>query len=142
MVSYSPFLFLFYTVDALTAANARIASLEAELDASKKAWDIATAAKVAAEKIAKSAETKAKKAEKALVTADQKRAQRDRTVAERLDKISALFGGKRHVVIFCFFFLVLLVADIFSPSLVFVFCVVAEKLEYLWGFDSRIPKIL
>jgi hypothetical protein len=70
MVSYSPFLFLLYTVDALTAANARIASLEAELDASRKAWDIATAAKVAAEKTAKSAESKVKKAEKALVTAD------------------------------------------------------------------------
>jgi hypothetical protein len=104
MVSYSPFLFLFCTVDALTAANARIASLEAELDASRKAWDIATAAKVAAEKTAKSAETKAKKAEKALFTADQKRAQRYRTVAECLNKISALFGGKHHVVIFASFF--------------------------------------
>jgi hypothetical protein len=51
MVSYSPFLFLFCTVDALTVANARIASLEAKLDASRKAWDIATAAKVAAEKL-------------------------------------------------------------------------------------------
>jgi hypothetical protein len=127
MVSYSPFLFMFCTVDALTVTNARIASLEAELDASKKAWDIATAAKVAAEKTAKSAEAKVKKAEKALVTADHKRAQRDRTVAERLDKIPALFGGKHRVVIFCFFFLVLLVADIFSPSLVFVFCAAAEK---------------
>jgi hypothetical protein len=63
---------MFRTSDALTAANARIASLEAKLDASRKDWDVATAAKVAAEKIAKSAETKAKKAEKALVTADQK----------------------------------------------------------------------
>jgi hypothetical protein len=70
MVSYSPFLFLLCVVYALTAANARIASLEAELDASRKAWDIATAGKVAAEKTAKSAETKAKKAEKALATAD------------------------------------------------------------------------
>jgi hypothetical protein len=56
------------------AANARIASLEAELDASRKAWDVATAAKVAAEKTAKSAEAKAKKTEKALDTADQKHA--------------------------------------------------------------------
>jgi hypothetical protein len=103
MVSYLPFLFLFCTADALTAANARIASLKAKLDASRKAWDIATAAKVAAEKNAKSAETKAKKAEKALVAADQKHAQRDRTVAERLDKISALFGGKHRIVIFCLF---------------------------------------
>jgi hypothetical protein len=37
MVSYLTFLFLFFTVDALTVANARIASLEAELDASRKA---------------------------------------------------------------------------------------------------------
>jgi uncharacterized membrane protein len=104
MVSYSPFLFLFRIVDALTATNARIASLEAELDASRKDLDIATAAKVAAEKTAKSAEIKAKKAEKALVTADHKHAQRDRTVAERLDKISALFGSKHCIVIFFFFF--------------------------------------
>jgi hypothetical protein len=40
----------------------------------------------------------------------------------------ALFGGKHRVVIFSFFFLVLLVADIFSPSLVFVFCAAAEKI--------------
>jgi hypothetical protein len=52
MVSYSLFLFLFCTIDALTVANARIASLEAKLDASRKAWDIATAAKVAAKKTA------------------------------------------------------------------------------------------
>jgi hypothetical protein len=74
MASYSPFLSLFRTVDALMAANARIASLEAKLDAFRKGWDVATAAKVATEKTAKSAETKAKKAEKALATADQKRA--------------------------------------------------------------------
>jgi hypothetical protein len=55
------FLFLLWLVDALMAANARIASLEAKLDASKKAWDIATAAKVATKKTAKSVETKAKK---------------------------------------------------------------------------------
>jgi hypothetical protein len=104
VVSHLPFLSLFRTVDALTAANAHIASLEAELDASRKAWDVATAAKVAAEKTAKSAETKAKKAEKALVTADQNRAQRDRTVAERLDKISALLGGEHRVVYFLLIF--------------------------------------
>jgi hypothetical protein len=103
-VSYSPFHSLFRTADALTAANARIASLEAKLDASRKAWDVATAAKVAAEKTAKSAETKAKKAEKVLVTADQKRAQRDLAVAERLDKILALLGGKLRVIHFLLLF--------------------------------------
>jgi hypothetical protein len=127
MVSYSPFIFLFCTVDASTVA------LEAELDASRKAWDIATTAKVATEKTAKSAETKAKKAEKALVTADQKGAQRDRTVVEHLDRISALFGGKHRVSIFCFFFLVLLVASFFSPSLVFVFYAAAEKVGLTLG---------
>jgi hypothetical protein len=142
MVSYSPFLFLLCAVDALTAANAHIASLEAKLDASRKAWDIATAAKVAVENTTKSAETKVTKAEKALATADQKHAQRDRTVTERLDKISALFGGKHSVVIFCFFFLVLLVADIFSPSLVFVFCTAAEKVGLPLGLrqpDTKDP---
>jgi hypothetical protein len=49
------FLFLFCVTYALKAANARIAALEAELNASREAWDIATAAKVAAEKTAKSA---------------------------------------------------------------------------------------
>jgi hypothetical protein len=48
-------------------------------------------------------------------------------VTERLDKISALFGGKHRVYFFVPFFLVLLVADIFLPSLVFVFCTAAEK---------------
>jgi hypothetical protein len=39
---------------ALSAANARIASLEAELKASQKAYDVATAAKAIAEKSQKS----------------------------------------------------------------------------------------
>jgi hypothetical protein len=97
------FHFLLWLVDALTTANARIAALKAELTASREAWEGANAAKVTAEKATKSAETKAKKAEKALVTTDQKRVQRDRTIAERLDKIPALVGGKHHVVIFCLF---------------------------------------
>jgi hypothetical protein len=63
-------LFLLWLVDALTAANARIVALEAELTASREAWEGANSAKVTAEKATKLAETKAKKAEKALVTAD------------------------------------------------------------------------
>jgi hypothetical protein len=39
-----PFLFLFWIVDALTVANARIAALEAELNASREAWEGANAA--------------------------------------------------------------------------------------------------
>jgi hypothetical protein len=71
------------------------------------------------------------------------RAQRDRTIAKRLDKISALFGGKHCVVLFFyFFFLVLLVANIFSPSLVFVFCAAAEKVGLPLGLrqpDTKDP---
>jgi hypothetical protein len=61
MIYYLPFLSLFCTADALKAANARIASLEAEINASRKAWDTATAAKVAAEKSAKLAATRRRK---------------------------------------------------------------------------------
>jgi hypothetical protein len=70
VVSYSLSFFLFWIVDALTMANARIAALEAELNASREAWEGANATKVAAEKATKSAETKAKKTEKALADAD------------------------------------------------------------------------
>jgi hypothetical protein len=59
---------LFRVADALVTANARIASLEAKLKASQKAWDVATAAKAAAEKSAKAAATKTKKAEKHSLT--------------------------------------------------------------------------
>jgi hypothetical protein len=59
--------------DALSAANACISSLEAELEASRKSWDVAAAAKTAAEKSTKSAVAKAKKVEKALADADQDR---------------------------------------------------------------------
>jgi hypothetical protein len=48
----------------LTAINARISALEAELNAAREVWEGANAVKVAAEKIAKSVETKAKKLRK------------------------------------------------------------------------------
>jgi multidrug resistance efflux pump len=51
-------------VAALETANARIASLEAELNASQKAYDVATAAKENAEKSQKAALGKAKKLKK------------------------------------------------------------------------------
>jgi hypothetical protein len=56
----------------LTAANALISALEAKLVAAREAWEGVNAAKVAIEKIAKSADTKAKKAKKALSDTDQK----------------------------------------------------------------------
>jgi hypothetical protein len=71
-------------------------SLEAELKASRKAFDAAATAKTAAEKSAKSALAKAKKADKALADADQERIQWEQAVTERLNKMSALARGKYH----------------------------------------------
>jgi hypothetical protein len=88
------------TIDDLAAANARISSLEAELKASRKAWDAATTAKTTAEKSTKSALARAKKEEKALADAKKERIQRDQAVTEHLNKMSALAGGKYHALPF------------------------------------------
>jgi hypothetical protein len=89
----------------LATANARIASLEAELDASRKAYDVAAAAKVNAEKSQKTALGKAKKAEKALAEANKEHAQREQAVAERLHTMSTASESKclalSSVVVFC-----------------------------------------
>jgi multidrug efflux pump subunit AcrA (membrane-fusion protein) len=136
------FLFLFCIVDALMVANARIASLEAELNASREALDIANVAKVAAEKTAKSAETKVRKAEKALADADQRRVRREQMIAKRLDKILVIVGGKCRVVPFlstcsCFYLLIFAHFLLYSSSVL-----QRRKLEYLWSLYSQIPKIL
>jgi hypothetical protein len=78
---------------ALKAANARIASLEAKLKASRIAFDATTAAKVNAEKSAKSALAKAKKAETDLANANKEHLQREQAVAERQNQMSAVAGG-------------------------------------------------
>jgi chromosome segregation ATPase len=75
-------------------ANARISSLEAELEASRRACDAATAAKTSAEKSSKSALDKVKKMEKSFADLKKERTQRDQAVASRLNKMSALAGGK------------------------------------------------
>jgi chromosome segregation ATPase len=85
---------LVHAADALVTANACIASLEAKLEASQKAWDVATAAKATAEKSAKAAMAKAKKAEMALADANQGRIQREEAITDRLNQISALAGGE------------------------------------------------
>jgi hypothetical protein len=82
-------------VAALATANARIASLEAELSASQKAYDVAAVAKANAEKSQKSALRKAKKAEKALADANKEHAQREQAVAERLHTMSTAAESKR-----------------------------------------------
>jgi hypothetical protein len=51
-------------------ANAHIASLEAELSASRKAYDVATATKASTKKSQKSALAKVKKTEKGLADAN------------------------------------------------------------------------
>jgi hypothetical protein len=81
-------------VAALAIANARIASLEAELRASQKAYDAAATAKANAEKSQKSALGKAKKAEKALADANEDHAQREQAVAELLHTMSAAAESK------------------------------------------------
>jgi hypothetical protein len=96
------FFALFGTTDALEAANACISSLEAELKASRKAWDVATAAKTTAEKSTKSALARAKKAEKALSDTNKDHIQREQVVIEQLNKISTLAGGEYHAFsLFC-----------------------------------------
>jgi phage terminase Nu1 subunit (DNA packaging protein) len=78
---------------ALKATNARVPSLEAELKASRTTFDVATAAKVNAEKSAKSALAKAKKAEKDLANSKKEHLQREQAVAERLNQMFTTAGG-------------------------------------------------
>jgi chromosome segregation ATPase len=78
----------------LATANARIASLEAELNASRKAYDVAAAAKANAEKSQKAALGKAKKVEKALADANKEHAQREQAVAEHLHTMSTAAESK------------------------------------------------
>jgi hypothetical protein len=82
-------------VAALATANAQIASLEAELNASRRAYDVAATAKASAEKSQKSALGKAKKAEKALADANKEHAQREQAVVEHLHTMSTAAKSKR-----------------------------------------------
>jgi hypothetical protein len=99
---------------ALKAANACISSLEAELKASRTAFDAATAAKVNAEKSAKSALAKAKKVEKDMANANKEHLQREQAVAERLNQMSAAARGTYYNLLsFCWFSCSLMLADVF-----------------------------
>jgi hypothetical protein len=117
---FSKFISPFCAADALSAANARISSLEAELEASRKAFDAAAAAKTSAEKSTKSALAKAKKAEKALADANQERIQREQAVTKCLNKISALAGGKYHAFLFFADLPILILSDV--CFLIFCLC--------------------
>jgi hypothetical protein len=108
------------SVAALATANAQIASLEAELSASQKAYDVAAAAKASAEKSQKFALGKAKKAEKALADANKEHAQREQTVAERLPTMSTAAEGK------CF-----------ALSSIFEFCCTVVLVDTFLSFSLR-----
>jgi hypothetical protein len=75
-------------------ANARIASLQAELSVSRKAYDVATAAKASPEKSQKSALAKAKKTEKALADANKEHPQQEQAMTKRLRMMSAAARDK------------------------------------------------
>jgi hypothetical protein len=122
----------------LATANARIASLEAELEASQKAWDVAAAAKTTAEKSAKAATTKAKKAERALADANQERIQREEAITKRLNRVSALAGGKFLSALFhC------LLANFVDGHLFFLFCFYLQrKLGYPYRRCNQLTRIL
>jgi hypothetical protein len=99
---------------ALKTANARISSLKAELETSRTAFDATTAAKVNAEKSAKSALAKVKKAEKDLANAKKEHLQREQAVAERLNQMSAAAGATYYNFLsFCQFSCSLMLADVF-----------------------------
>jgi hypothetical protein len=68
---------------------------------------------------------KAKKVEKALADANQGRIQREQAVTERLNKISALAGGKYHA---------------FFPSL--LVCPFSYLLTYAFLFSVFVPFVL
>jgi Flp pilus assembly protein TadB len=102
----------------LATANACISSLEAELEASRKAWDVATATKATAEKATKSALAKVKKMEKDLSDANKEHLQREQAMTERLKKISAAAGGT------CYAFLVFHSVAHFLYLLMFAFSAV------------------
>jgi hypothetical protein len=103
---------LFPAADALSTTNACRASLEAKLEVFQKAWDVATAAKAAAEKSAKAAATKAKKVEKALADANQGRLHREEAITKRLNQVSALAGGKYLSALFLVYLLIFRLTDV------------------------------
>jgi hypothetical protein len=106
---------------ALKVAHAHIASLEAELEASRTTFDAATAAKVNAEKSSKSALAKAKKAEKDLGIAKKEHLQREHAMAERLNQMSAAARGTYYTLFYFDGFLALLLLLMYSFSAVLLF---------------------
>jgi hypothetical protein len=81
--------------------------------------------------------TKAKKVEKALADANQGRIQREESITECLNQISALAGGKYLSTLFIVCLLILLMVTYYP------FCFsLQRKLVYLWRRCNRLIKIL
>jgi hypothetical protein len=118
-LSLLPFLTVSFP-GALKAAHARIASLEAELEASRIAFDAAIVVKVNAEKSSKSALAKAKKAEKDLGIAKKEHLQREQAVAEWLNQMAAA-GGTYDTLFYFDGFLALLRLLMYSFSAILLF---------------------
>jgi hypothetical protein len=117
---------------ALATANARIASLEAELKASQKAYDAATSAKAIAEKLQKSTLAKAKKAEKALADVNKEHAQREQAVVERLHTMSTAAESKSVKTYLLFS----------SPfALVYLLTLISSVLFYCFRIHRGIPVV-
>jgi hypothetical protein len=126
------FLSSLFNSGALKEANARIASLEAELEASRIAFDAATVAKVNAEKSAKSALAKVKKIEKDLANPNKEHVQREQAVAEWLNQMSAAAGGTSYTFFHFVDFLALLCfADVFLFCCFAISFVLQNIVKYL-----------
>jgi hypothetical protein len=119
-------------VAALATANARIASLEAELKASQKAYDTATTAKAVAEKSQKSTLAKAKKAERALADVNKEHAQREQAMAERLHTMSSAAESKFFDLPFVFF-------DFCCTHVPVVTCLLFSSAEFIGVSSSTLP---
>jgi hypothetical protein len=123
----------FSIVAALATANARIASLEAELRASQKAYDAVATAKANAEKSQKFALGKANKAEKDLADATKDHAQREQAVVERLHTMSTAAESKCFALSPIFDFCCTVVhADIF---LLLFFSTFFASCRIYWGIS-------
>jgi hypothetical protein len=126
---------------ALTAANAHISALEAKLIAAREAWEGANAAKVAAEKVAKSAETKAKKLRRHFSTLIRRESNESGLQPSGLTRFQFLLAVS--VVLFFFGSLLRFILLTFCLLSLACFSVVQQrKLEYLGNFGSRVLKTL
>jgi Flp pilus assembly protein TadB len=126
-----------FLVAALVTAHACILALEAELKASREAWESANTAKVSDERATKLAESRAKKAEKALTDADQKRPKREQSITKRFDKIFVIVGSQCRTTPLEYLFMLS-----FANICLLILFMSQRRLGNLGSFVSQILKIL